>query len=334
MEDRVMIFAPVPRITVTIEQPSHEAELHVHAGGQGIWQARMVALLGVPVTLCGYVGGEVGRLLRPLLAGEGLTVKALERPGSSGWYVHDRRGGERATIAEASAVPLSRHEVDELYGLALAEGLRSRVTILSGPENPSVAPPDMYRRLAADLRAHDRLVVADLIGSYVRAVLNGGVSFLKMAHDEAVHDGWAAQDIETELIGALWKLHAAGADAVFISRAERPSLALLDEEVVEVRSPRLEVTDARGAGDSLTAAVAAVLAKGGSLTEAVRTGAAAGAVNVTRHGLGTGHAEVISELLGRVSLHSWPGRDPSAGRPERSREATVATTFDLPRRAV
>jgi 1-phosphofructokinase len=34
----------------------------------------------------------------------------------------------------------------------------------------------------------------------------------------------------------------------------------------------------------LTAGITAVLAKGGDLTDAVRTGAAAGAINVTRQG--------------------------------------------------
>ena len=56
----VMVFAPVPQLTVTIEQQSDEAELHVHPGGQGVWQARMCAGLGAGVTLCAAVGGEIG----------------------------------------------------------------------------------------------------------------------------------------------------------------------------------------------------------------------------------------------------------------------------------
>jgi 1-phosphofructokinase len=52
----------------------------------------------------------------------------------------------------------------------------------------------------------------------------------------------------------------------------------------------------------MTAGVAAVLARGGDLAEAIRTGAAAGALNVTRHGLGTGRPDAIGELLGRVRL--------------------------------
>ena len=37
MTDRVMVFAPAPILTVTIEQRSGEPDLHVHPGGQGVW---------------------------------------------------------------------------------------------------------------------------------------------------------------------------------------------------------------------------------------------------------------------------------------------------------
>ena len=40
----------------------------------------------------------------------------------------------------------------------------------------------------------------------------------------------------------------------------------------------------------------------GDRHQAVRTGAAAGALNVTRHGLGTGHADAIRVLTDRVEL--------------------------------
>lgn len=45
---------------------------------------------------------------------------------------------------------------------------------------------------------------------------------------------------------------------------------------------------------------------------ALRIGAAAGAVNITRHGLGTGRGEIIRELAGRVELS--PIKDGRAGK--------------------
>jgi 1-phosphofructokinase len=231
-----------------------------------------------------------------------VTLRTVPRQAGSGWYVHDRRSGERQEIANSEGTPPSRHELDELYGLALAEGLRSAVSVLSGPMDPSIVPPDVYRRLAADLTGNGARVVADLSGDHLAAALSGGLAFVKISHDEAVESGRAADDSVDELVGALRSLRNDGAEAILISRAAEPALALLDGEVYRVEAPRLEEADHRGAGDSMTAGVAAVLARGGDIHEAVRTGAAAGALNVTRHGLGTGRADAIAELTGRVVL--------------------------------
>jgi 1-phosphofructokinase len=299
---RVMVFAPAPQLTVTIEQQHEEPELHVHPGGQGIWQTRMITSLGAEVTLCAAVGGEVGRVLKPLLDFKGVQLRTVPRETGSGWYVHDRRDGSRREIAEQPGAPLTRHELDELYNLALAEGLRAGIAVLSGPAHPSVIRPEVYRRLAGDLRANGCKVIADLCGRHLEAVLDAGLHVVKVSHEELIADGLAADDSDEQLTGALRKLHDDGAESALVSRADVGALALINEEIYRVGVPKLAPTDSRGAGDSMTAGVAAVLAQGGDMSTAVRTGAAAGALNVTRHGLGTGHLDAVQVLTERVQL--------------------------------
>lgn len=299
---RVMVFAPAPQLTVTIEQQHEEPELHVHPGGQGIWQTRMITSLGAEVTLCAAVGGEVGRVLKPLLDFKGVQLRTVPRETGSGWYVHDRRDGNRREIAEQPGAPLTRHELDELYNLALAEGLRAGIAVLSGPAHPSVIRPEVYRRLAGDLRANGCKVIADLCGRHLEAVLDAGLHVVKVSHEELIADGLAADDSDEQLTGALRKLHDDGAESALVSRADVGALALINEEIYRVGVPKLAPTDSRGAGDSMTAGVAAVLAQGGDMSTAVRTGAAAGALNVTRHGLGTGHLDAVQVLTERVQL--------------------------------
>jgi 1-phosphofructokinase len=68
-----------------------------------------------------------------------------------------------------------------------------------------------------------------------------------------------------------------------------------------------EAVDRRGAGDSFTAATVAALATGGSLVDALRRGAAAGATNVARRGLASGRRDVIDALAELVTVE--PFRD-------------------------
>jgi 1-phosphofructokinase len=66
--------------------------------------------------------------------------------------------------------------------------------------------------------------------------------------------------------------------------------------------PSVESLDSRGAGDSMTAGVAAALARGEDLESAVRLAAAAGRLNVTRRGLATGTRTEIERLTKHVEV--------------------------------
>jgi 1-phosphofructokinase len=57
----ILVFTPSPVLTITVEAwPDGAAETHLHAGGQGVWVARLLARLGVGVLVCGPFGGEAG----------------------------------------------------------------------------------------------------------------------------------------------------------------------------------------------------------------------------------------------------------------------------------
>ncbi|MBW0102296.1 PfkB family carbohydrate kinase [Pseudonocardia sp. KRD291] len=299
----VVVFAPSPIVTVTIEDRAGTPELHVHAGGQGVWQARMLAALGTPVRLCSAVGGETGRLLERMIAVEGVELRTVTSAARNGGYVHDRReAAERVEIAAEEAMPLDRHEVDGLYELTLAAGLEVGTVLLSGPQSETVVPPALYRRLAEDLTANDVRVVADLSGARLEAVLEAGVDLLKVSDDELVEHGRAASTDVDDLVRAMHELHEHGARALVVSRAADPALAFDGTEVLVVTPPPVGTADPRGAGDSQTAGMTARLAAGDGWTSILRVGAACGALNVVRHGLGTGAPETVEVLAERVGI--------------------------------
>lgn len=299
---RVVIFAPSPTLTITLEEHRRGGEIHLHAGGQGVWQARMVHAFGANATLCAAFAGETGRVLRYLIVDEGITLVAVEQEGIGSAYVHDRRQGHRETILETAGDELSRHELDELYGLTLREGMDSDIVLLSGPPVDKVLSADVYRRFASDLRTCSCRVMVDLGGERLDAALQGGVDVVKVSHEELLRDGRIASPDAHSVAVAMREIRDAGAEVVVVTRAEKPLLVLEGDREWQVTPPTMEVVDTSGAGDSFTAAVAASLAAGSSIEEAVVLGAAAGALNVTRHGLGTGDPSTIRRLSELVHI--------------------------------
>lgn len=298
----VAIFAPSPILTVTIEAGASREEVHFHAGGQGVWVARMAAGLGADVSLCVPLGGESGTVLRSLLGSGGVRVLGVETAGANAAYVHDRRSGERRSVVETPSPMLGRHEIDDLYGVAATAGLASDVTLLTGERQDGVLPADTYERLAADLRANGRKVLADLTHEPLRAALAGKLDLVKMSDEELRAESRVSGDAPGDFEQAMRQLQSEGAETVLISRAAEPVLLLDRDQLLEIAVPRMRAVDHRGAGDSMFGALGVCVGAGIPLEDAARFAAAAGAVNVTRHGLGSGHPQEIERLADEVKL--------------------------------
>ncbi len=299
----VLVIAPTLLLTVSIERDTTGAEeVHVHAGGQGVWVARMLRALGCRPVICCPHGGESGSVAGAILLADGFDLATTRVSAASATNIEEASGGERRPIVEIDPGPLDRHELDDFYGIVVGAALGARVAVLTGSRWEHVLPALTFERLARDLRALSVRVVADLSGEQLHAALTGGVETVKVSDEDLVDGHDIEERTEPAALAALDGLHRAGAASVVISRGEDPTLALFDGVAYRTTVPSLHVVEHRGSGDSMTAALAAGAAWSLDPLDSLRLAMAAGAVNVTRHGLGGAHGEVVHRLATRVAV--------------------------------
>jgi 1-phosphofructokinase len=300
---RVTVFGPHPILGTTIERRGQDRdEIHVHPGGQGVWVARMAAELGAQPVLCGFKGGETGRVLTPLLEDLPGEARCVETAAPSGSWVIDRRSGEREMVAVCWSDLPSRHEVDDLFSLTTAAALDSVVLVVCGPLPSDALPLDLYEKLVADARAGDTKVVVDLGSPRLDHALRGRPHVVKLDEWQLAELVSGPVDEPEQFRAAAEQVLERGAQAVIATRGAEPALVLRDGSAWELTPPQFEEGAAEGSGDSMVGALAAALARGLEWEDTLKLGAAAGATNFLRRGLGTGSREVVERLVAHVEL--------------------------------
>lgn len=301
---KVAVFSPNPMLSITIEALTAEGgdDIHIHAAGQGIWVARMAAELGAEPVLCGFIGGEVGSVLRPLLEELPIELRLVETAVASGAYIHDRRSGEREPLGQSAAMPPSRHEVDDLFSVTVAAALGCDLLAVCGPYPEEGVPLEIYSGLVADVKANGVPAIADLSSPRLDRALEGGPDLVKINDWQLAGFVSGPVDTEERMRAAMERVQEAGAGSVIVTRAGDPALAMRDDKVWELKPPKFERGAREGCGDSMMGALAATIAAGREWDDVLRLSAAAGATNFLRHGLGTGARTVIEELAPRVQL--------------------------------
>jgi 1-phosphofructokinase len=302
---RIAVFAPNPMLTVTIEQRAGFDDVHCHPAGQGVWLSRMAGELGGEPVLCSFAGGETGLVLQPLIERLPGDSRLVRTESNSGSYVTDRRSGERVILAHAPAGPPSRHEVDELVAATTAVAIESEVLAVCNPYPGDALPLEAYGDLVENAREAGVRVLADLSSPRLDAAAAAGPELVKLNDWELAGFVKGPVDTPERLRGAAERLLELGASNVVVTRAGDPALALLGDEAWSLVPPKLKKGSREGCGDSMMGAMAAILAGGGEMRDALVLGAAAGAVNFLHHGLGTGSRREIEELAREVELRPF-----------------------------
>jgi ribokinase len=275
-----------------------------HGGGKGANQAVAAARAGAEVTMVGAVGDdELGSEALEELAAEGIDTSHVARlegvPTGVAAIVVDEAGENQIAVASGANAELDAAAVETALAAVLAhasgEGLPGpdattpRGVVLLVNEVPEAA-------VAAGLRA------AQAAGWHV--VLNpaparpagadlAGVVLTPNADEARELTG------EADVEAAAGELASQTSAPVLVTLGAQGALLLDSGNAQRLPAPAVSVVDTTGAGDTVNGALAAELAAGRPLGEAVRFALAAAALSTTAAGARTGmprRDEVLASL--------------------------------------
>jgi ribokinase len=246
-------------------------------GGKGANQAVSAARHGVATAMVGCVGDDPdGRRLTDALAAEGIDVTGVrvrtDAPTGVAHIAVDATGANNIIVAPGANALLGpddvRRELDRLPPadivlIQLEIALHAAIAATASTDARILLNPAPARPLPAELLQHVDVLVPNLPEL---AVLTGGGAPTTI--EEVAERGRGLAD----------------GRAVVVTLGERGALILDAQGETHVPAPQVDAIDTTGAGDAFCGSLAAQLARGRSLVDAVRDAVHVGALSTTRHG--------------------------------------------------
>ncbi len=260
-------------------------------GGKGANQAVAASRMGARVSMVGRIGADdYGQSMRAMFVREGVDATAIRATAGTatgvGVIIVDERAGENTiVVAPGANARLTPEDVESVAGI-----VRSAAVLLVQLETP-------FETVEAAIRiargAGRRVVLNAAPAGVVPEAMLRQVDLLVTNRGEAAMlTGGEAEDDPLTLARDALRL---GPAAVVVTAG--PDGACLATRDTSLRVPSIPVraVDSTAAGDAFCGAVAAWLASGRSVEEAVRAGCVAGALAATRAG-------AIPSLPGRADV--------------------------------
>jgi ribokinase len=261
-----------------------------YAGGKGLNQAVAAARAGARTSLCACIGDdEAGTRMRQAAAEAGVETDHLQVVSSA--------PTGRAIIATSTE--------------------QGQNLIVVAPGANSALSPEAAIQSARGARvvlAQLEVPVATVTAAFRAAREQGAVTILNpapagTATDELLSlcDFAVVNESEADALGGADGLTAAGARNVIVTLGERgATLFTPGQPEGFVEAFEVDTVDTTAAGDALCGAFAAALAQGAETLDALRIGAAAGALATTRAG-------AVPSLPAREEIDALLERDQAAG---------------------
>jgi 6-phosphofructokinase 2 len=253
-------------------------------GGGGINVARAVHRLGGDALAVFPVGGLSGEMLRRLLLGEGVPHIPVPIAGMTreSLAVVEQQSGKQYRFL-LPGPRFTPHEQEQCLDTLAMHAAGTAYLVASGSLPPGV-PADFYGRVRALAQKCGARFVLDTSGPALAGA--GGDIYLLKASLRELEElvGHSVESREAQEQAARESIAQGRAEILIVSLGAQGALLATAQRVQRFAAVPVEGLGSVGAGDAMVAGIVLSLARGWTLTEAVKFGMAAGAATLLGQG--------------------------------------------------
>ncbi|GAB6090588.1 1-phosphofructokinase family hexose kinase [Spirochaeta dissipatitropha] len=269
--------------------------VEIHAGGKAVNVARFLTGLDsqVKVALTGFLGQDNDRIFLDAMNNAGIADHCIRIPGSTRRCIKIVDSPQESCIdnkADSCKASLSmtelnypgltpgEAELDQLLDLLEELAAGYCVFVLTGSLPPDV-PDDFYARIITLLKSRDCMLLLDSSGEALREGLRAGPNAVKPNLEE--FSGLVSEEINT--IEDILRFSSSFVDTsclLAVSMGADGALFSWNGQHIHTLPPIVTCLSTVGAGDAMTAGIAAGLLAGSGLSEIAVQACASGSYAV------------------------------------------------------
>ncbi|MBN8411548.1 1-phosphofructokinase family hexose kinase [Halomonas litopenaei] len=279
----------------------HRAEsVELTAAGKGVNMARVLAALGHPVCVTGFLGKDNDAAFVDAFADMGVEDAFVRLPGAT--RINTKLTEQDGRVSDINAPGLALEEehwqrlLDTLDQRLSQPQLRPAAVMIGGSLPPGIAPQALGE-LISRVKAAGIPVWADTSGEALRVAVKAGADAVKPNVEELAD--WAGRALpgDDAIHQATLELFAAGVGDVVVSAGASGVTWLGQQGLWQSLPPAVKVSNTVCAGDTLFAGLLHGVLCEWSAEQALRFATALSAEAVRHTGVGCSDAGDFSDLL-------------------------------------
>ena len=274
------------------------------AGGKGINVARVATIIGSQTGAMGFVGGYTGEFIKSEVEKQGIKNLFTQIEGETRTCVNiSDESGKSGEILE-SGPEISEEEKIKFINEYTKNIEDYQIICISG-SLPKGLTSDFYSELVRIAKEKGKKVVVDTSGKALEEIFASKPYMVKPNNDEIA--ALMKQEIKSDeqIKQALRFLYDKGVEVPFVSLGKDGAAAMIDKRCYRFISPKVQVVNTVGSGDSSVAGVVAGLDMGYSLSDAIKLGMAAGTANTQFGQTGFVTKEIVDKYFNQIEVKEF-----------------------------